>query len=94
MAEPEPEPLILDPDEWMDAPQAVIDTILARTGPSLVIDASKTGAIPGSIAQMLLATRRTAAARQQTLMIAQPSQAARSSLAALGLDHLLTEDGA
>ena len=93
MAETEPEPLILDPDEWMDAPQAVIDAILARTGPSLVVDASKTGAITGSVAQMLLAARRTAAARNQTLRIMRPSDAAQTSLTALGLDHLLTEDG-
>ncbi|WP_127104928.1 STAS domain-containing protein [Pararhodobacter zhoushanensis] len=93
MAETEPEPLILDPDEWMDAPQAVIDAILARTGPRLVINASNSGAVPGSVAQLLLAARRTAAARDQTLLIAQPSQAAQASLTALGLDHLLTEDG-
>ena len=92
MADPEQDRLILDPDAWSDAPQGVIETLKASAAKGVVIDASGTGAIPAQVAQLLLAARSTARAAGKDLRLQDPSAAARESLEALGLAHLVAED--
>ncbi|MFN4098855.1 MAG: hypothetical protein ACK4GT_03670 [Pararhodobacter sp.] len=91
MAEPESDRLYLDPDAWTDAPQVAIDSLLARVGGGLVIDASGAGVIPAQLAQLLVAARRSARAQGQGFRLDSPSDAARQSLTAIGLADLLDE---
>lgn len=89
MADPALETLTLDPHAWSDAPQVIVDALLARTGADLVIEAAQCGPIPAQVAQLLLAARASAQATGHALRIEHASAAARESLAALGLETLL-----
>lgn len=91
MAKPDSDRLYLDPDAWTDTPQVAIDTLLARVGGGLVIDASGAGPIPAQVAQLLLAARHSARLQGQAFRLDTPSEAVRRSLTALGLADLLDE---
>ena len=92
MADSESDRLILDPDAWTDAPVGVVESLKARAKAGVVIDASATGAVPAQVAQLLLSVRATARAAGKDLRLHAPSEAARESLEALGLSHLVAED--
>lgn len=89
MIDPETDRLFLDPDAWADHPQRVIETLQARVARGLVIDASGAGPIPTQVAQLLLSARRTARSLGQDFRLEAASEAARRSLAVIGLSELL-----
>ncbi len=82
--------ITLDTDAWEDDPSMAVGILLQVEG-DFVIDASGAAAIPTQVAQILLSARETAKSRGSKFTLSTPSNAAKESLATLGLNVLLEE---
>lgn len=85
MADPNNFHIILNSAEWLDAPQAVLETLKSVKSGTVTIDASAPDPIGAQIAQLLLAAKKTAADNNGLLKIEDASEAFMNSLETLGL---------
>lgn len=83
--------IVLDVDDWMDAPQPVIDALQACRSGKTVIDASEANSVCAQVAQLLVVARQSAIANSGSFEIDRPSDAVKRSLGLLGLSALLLD---
>lgn len=92
MSEHISESIVLDVEGWLDAPQPIIEVLQARKADKVIIDAADAPAIPAQVAQLLIAAQQTALMHDGAFEIRNPSEAAKRSLATLGLSDLLQDE--